>query len=199
MEHHMGEIVHHETPMEYFKDLVEGALERQRVPSSEHTTFYLVSLLAGFVCPDRADGRPLPDEPLAVRLARALQTGGVQQREGLRRVGDASLFISGFFADSLARKLVDVDYYIALGGYAYGSLGRRDEDACADIFTELAEKFVSYVDVVAEVRDRGSMNTNTDLLRLYEKWLRTGSRRNGELLVERGIVPNASIGNRFLQ
>lgn len=193
-------LVHDETPMEFFKDLVESALERQRIASSDQTTFYLVSLLAGFVCPERSeDGRPLLDEPLAVRLARALQTGGIQQREGLRRVGDVSLFISGFFADSLARKLVDVDYYIALGGYAYGSLARRDEDACADIFTELAEKFVSYVDVVAEVSDRSSMNSNSELLRLYEKWLRTGSRRNGELLVERGIVPNASIGNRFLQ
>ena len=196
----MGErLVHHETPMEYFKDLVEGALEHQRIASSDHATFYLVSLLAGFVCPDRSDGRPLPDEPLAVRLGRALHTGGVQQREGLRRVGDVSLFISGFFADSLARKLVDVEYYIALGGYAYGSLARHDEDACADIFAELAEKFVSYVDVVAEVSERSSMNTNTELLRLYEKWLRTGSRRNGELLVERGIVPNASIGSRFIQ
>jgi hypothetical protein len=193
-----GTFVHHETPMEYFKDLVEGALERQRVPSSEATAFYLVSLLAGFVS-ERPDGPALIEEPLAVRLARALQTGGIQQREGLRRVGDASLFISGFFADSLNRKLVDVDYYITLGGYAYGSLSRHDEDACAEIFAELAEKFVSYVDVLAEVSERSSINSNTELLRLYEKWLRTGSRRNGELLVERGIVPNASIGNRFLQ
>jgi hypothetical protein len=196
----MGEtFVHHETPMEYFKNLVEGALERQRVPSSEATAFYLVSLLVGFVGPEHSEGRPVLDEPLAVRLARALQTGGMQQREGLRRVGDASLFISGFFADSLNRKLVDIDYYITLGGYAYGSLSRRDEDACAEIFGELAEKFVSYVDVLAEVSDRTSVNSNTELLRLYEKWLRTGSRRNGEMLVERGIVPNASIGSRFLQ
>ena len=196
----MGEtFVHHETPMEYFKDLVEGALERQRVPSSEATAFYLVSLLVGFVGSERSAGRPIMDEPLAVRLARALQTGGMQQREGLRRVGDVSLFISGFFADSLNRKLVDIDYYITLGGYAYGSLSRRDEDACAEIFGELAQKFVSYVDVLAEVSDRTSVNSNTELLRLYEKWLRTGSRRNGEMLVERGIVPNASIGSRFLQ
>ena len=196
----MGEtFVHHETPMEYFKDLVEGALEHQRVLSSEATAFYLVRLLSGFVSSERRESRTLMDEPLAVRLARALQTGGMQQREGLRHVGDASLFISGFFADSLNRKLVDVDYYIALGGYAYGSLSRRDEDACAEIFAELAEKFVNYVDVLAEVSERSSINSNTELLRLYEKWLRTGSRRNGELLVERGIVPNASIGSRFLQ
>ena len=191
--------VHHETPMEYFKVMVEGALDHQGIPSSEEATFYVVNLLTGFVGLDRPEGGTMGDEPLAVRLARALQSGGVQQREGLRRVGDLSLFVSGFFADSLTRKLVDVDYYITLGGYAYGSLGRRDEDAYADVFAELAEKFVSYVDVLAEVSERSSVGTNTELLRLYEKWLRTGSRRNGDLLVQRGIVPNASIGSRFLQ
>ena len=34
---------------------------------------------------------------------------------------------------------------------------------------------------------------------LYEKWLRTRSRRSGDLLASRGIVPNASVGSRFVQ
>lgn len=191
-------LVHRESPMEYFKELVEGALSHQQLSSSEDTTYYLVNLLAAFIRSQNVEAA-FGDEPLAVRLGRALQTGGTARREGLRQIGDASLFISGFFADSLNRRLVDVDYYIALGGYAYGSLGRRDEDGCATIFAELARKFVGYVDVLSEVSERTALTSNGELLRLYEKWLRTGSRRNGQLLVERGIVPNASIGSRFLQ
>jgi hypothetical protein len=190
-------LVHDETPMEYFKHLVEDALAHQRVQSSEHTTFYVVNLLAAFVSPHREATDAL-QEPLALRLARALQAGGVQQREGLRQVGDVSLFLSGFFADSLARKLVDVDYYVTLGGYAYGYLSRRDEDGCAPVFSELAEKFTRFVDVLSEVSDRSGTSSSTDLLRLYEKWLRTRSPRNGNLLVERGIVPNESLKARFL-
>jgi len=188
-------LVRRESPVEYFKGLIDGALQHQRLDSSESTTFYIVQLLAGFV----TAGGSLDDEPLALRLAKALQTGGVRQREGLRQIGDLSLFISGFFSDSLNRRLVDVDYYVALGGYAYGSLSRRDEDARAQIFAELADKFVRYVDVLCEVSERTTLASNADLLRLYEKWLRTGSRRDGERLAERGIVPNASIGNRYLQ
>jgi hypothetical protein len=191
-------LVHGESPTEYFKELVESALVRQRVSSSEDATFYLVSLLAGYVSPPREANDAL-DEPLAFRLARALQRGGREQREGLRQIGDASLFLSGFFADSLARKLVDIDYYISLGAYAYGSLSRRDAEAYAAVFGELAEKFSSYVDVLAEVSDRTSLTSSGELLRLYEKWLRTRSRRSGDLLVERGIVPNASIPTRFVQ
>jgi len=37
------------------------------------------------------------------------------------------------------------------------------------------------------------------VLRLYEKWMRTRSRRSGHLLVERGIVPNYSAGSRLIQ
>ena len=38
-----------------------------------------------------------------------------------------------------------------------------------------------------------------DLLRLYEKWLRTGSRRSGQLLVEQGVVPNATLKGTPIQ
>jgi hypothetical protein len=43
------------------------------------------------------------------------------------------------------------------------------------------------------VSDRTSCTSNAELLRLYEKWVKTGSPRAGQLLVERGVVPNASI------
>jgi len=108
-------LVHADTPLTFFHGLVEEALEHQRVRPLEETTFYLVTLLAGFVNPERP-GAGLTDDPLAVRLASALQSGGTARREGLRRVGDLSLFVSGFFPDSLTRTLVDVDYYIAVGG-----------------------------------------------------------------------------------
>ena len=190
-------LVHDESPMEYFKRLVEGALAHQRVQSTEHTTFYVVNLLAAFVCPPRESADAL-SEPLAVRFARAMQTAGIEQRQGLRLVGDVSLFLSGFFGDSFTRKVVDIDYYISLGGYAYSRLSQRDTEGCARVFSELAEKFTSFVDVLSEVSEHSSTTSSSDVLRLYEKWLRTRSPRNGELLVERGIVPNASLSTRFL-
>jgi len=190
-------LVHDESPVEFFRDLVESALHRQHLSAREGTSFYLVNLLAGFVRGDRtASG---DEEPLGVRFVKALQEAGARQRDELRRVGDRSLFISGFFADSLSRSLVDVDYYIQLGEHAYGSLARQADGTFGDVFDELAAKFPAFVDVLGEVSERTAMASNADLLRLYEKWLRTRSRRSGDLLASRGIVPNASIGNRFIQ
>ena len=45
-------------------------------------------------------------QPLALRLARAFESGGSQQRARLRGIGDFSLFMSGFFPDSFARRAV---------------------------------------------------------------------------------------------
>ena len=180
-----------ESALEYFKELVDEALSHQQIAASELTEFYVVNLLAGFL------QRPAGDaEPLAFQLARALEAGGAKQRMSLRQIGDLSLFVSGFFADSLRRKLVDVGYYVQIGGYAYGSLSRVESDAFSPVFAELAEKFVAFVDVLGEVSERTLCSSNADLLRLYERWLQTGSRRSGQLLIERGVLPNASVNSR---
>lgn len=193
----MGDsVVRRESAIEYFKELVDGALARQRMSAGELTSFYVVNLLAGFL------QRPSPDNdvPLAFRLLDALESGGVRQRTSLKEIGDISLFISGFFSDSLRGKLVDVDYFVSIGGTAYNALSRRETDTFSPVFAELAEKFVGFVDVLSEVSERTSCTApNTDLLRLYERWLKTGSRRSGELLVERGVVPDPSAKNNRIQ
>ena len=191
-------LVRNESPLEYFRDLVEAALKRQQLEARELTSFYLVNLLTGFVHVDRSAAPP-GDQALGVRFVRALQAAGVRQRDELRQVGDLSLFVSGFFADSLARGLVDIDYYIYLGEYAYGSLARQRDEAFGAVFDELSGKFAAFVDVLGEVSERSALASNADLLRLYERWLRTRSRRSGELLAARGIVPNACVENRFIQ
>jgi hypothetical protein len=187
-------LVRRESAIEYFKELVDAALARQRIAAGELTAFYVVHLLAEFL------RRPADDaEPLALKLARAFDSGGEQQRATLKEVGDISLFISGFFADSLQRKLVDVDYYVSIGGCAYTALSRRETDTFSPVFAELAENFVQYVDVLSEVSERSCCGTNMDLMRLYERWLKTGSARSGQLLVERGVVPNASLKGTRVQ
>jgi hypothetical protein len=187
-------LVHTQSPVEFFKEQVEAACDRQHLHPQPLTSYYVVSLLAQFIHLGHAGAKTAvsSSEPLAVTLLRAMNSGGTSQRMGLKQVGDASLFISGFFSDSLRRGLVDVDYYVSLGGYAYRSLVSTD-DTLSPIFEELSDKFVAFVDVLSDVSARTSLTNDADLLRLYEKWIRTGSRRNGDLLVEKGIVPNASM------
>jgi len=191
-------LVREQSAVEYFRELVDSAMEHQQVSARDVTSFYLVNLLAGFIHFDRS-ALSGPEDALGIRFVRALQDPGRRQHEELRQVGDLSLFVTGFFADSLNRSLVDVDYYIQLGEHAYASLARQGDGALGEAFDELSGRFPAFVDVLGEVSERTALTSNGDLLRLYEKWIRTRSRRSGDLLVERGIVPNASVNTRIVQ
>lgn len=191
-------MVRREPAVEYFKELVDRAIAHQRLHATELAAYYVVRMLAAFA--ERPAGGESGDEmPLAIRLAQALDSGGAAQRVNLKQIGDVSLFVSGFFSDSLRRKPVDIDYYASIGGHAYQALSRVESDTTSAMFAELAEKFIGFVDVLAEVSERSQCASNADLLRLYERWLKTGSPHSGQLLVERGVVPNASIRSTRVQ
>lgn len=184
------ELFRHESPVEFFREQVEGAMQRQQLQASDWTVYYIVNLLASFVLPARLE-QMNAREPLGVRLARALAAEGGPRRDDLRHIADHSLFLAGFFGDSFQRRLVDVDYYICLGGFAYSRLATHEDDAFSDVFGELAEKFVPVVDVLSDISDR-SRSSNRDVLRLYERWMRTGSPRDRALLAEKGLTAQAS-------
>jgi len=184
--------VHAETPTEYFRELVEKAIARQRLTSSEVSAFYLVQLLDSFVRPDRAylDAGIDYDQPLAHLLCEAIASGEARRFTLFKAAGDLSLFISGFFSDSVMRKPVDFDYYVSLGGYAYGRAARLSaHQTAAEVFEELSQKFSRFVDVLTEVSEASTLTDHTSLLRLYEKWLRTGSERTGAMLRDLGVLP----------
>lgn len=189
----MEKLVHSQTPAEYFRELVEDAVARQKLTTTELSSYYLVNLLDTFVRLDRvyADSGVEGDRPLAELLCHAMTAEGRRQLTLFKLTGDLSLFMSGFFSDSLRRRLVDLDYYVRMGGYAYGRASRLSEhDTAAAVFMELSQKFVRFVDVLNEVSEASSLASNRSLLRLYEKWLTTGSHRSAELLRKRGVVLN---------
>jgi hypothetical protein len=188
----MEKLIERRTPAEYFKELVEKALERQRVPSSELSSFYLVQLLESFVHQEGVFARAGVDRetPVAHIVCQAMQSQAGRQLALFKFSGDLSLFVSGFFSDSLHRQLVDVDYYASLGGFSYRRAARLSgEPATAEIFAELAAKFSRFVDVLNEVSETSQLTNNLSLLRLYEKWLRTGSERSATMLREQGVLP----------
>lgn len=187
---------------EFFRESIAEAMKRQGVSADDHTAFYVVNLLTLF---SRSEALYEPaDEhrgirPLALMLADAVDAPSVAQRNFLlQRIGDISLFMAGFFGESLSRSLVDVDYYISMGGSAYGSLsghvrGTQRGRVFAEVFAELANKFPGFVDVLADVREDCADHQDADVLRLYELWLRTGSARIARLLRRMGIEPDRSL------
>lgn len=179
---------------------VAQAMQRNEVEVNELTSCYVVDLLtlysrseALFVAGE--DGPEL--RPLALMLADAVDRGPLEHNRALKRVGDQALFVAGFLGEGLAKRLVDIDYYVSMGGGAYAALsasapGTAASGRFADIFAELAANFVDFVDVLNDLRE-SAVSEHLDLLRLYETWVRTGSRRAARRLREHGIEPQQDL------
>ncbi|MDX1431587.1 MAG: hypothetical protein R3286_03965 [Gammaproteobacteria bacterium] len=190
---------------EYFQDSVAEAMSNQNVDADPCTALYVVNLLINFARSDELFERT-PDgvtiRPLASLYAEAVEEPSTEARNrALRRLGDVALFVSGVFSQSLNRKIVDVDYYVSMGGSAYGYLsdamrGSSSARALSGVFGELSSKFVDFVDVLCEVSERSTVGSDTDLLRTYEMWLRTGSKRAATRLRAAGIQPSESATSR---
>ena len=182
---------------EYFRDALHDALAHQHVAVEDQTEHYVVNLLTLFADADalydRAPGGEARLKPLAVMLGEALEAPTPEAKcRGLQRLGDVSLFIAGFFSAGFARKLVDVDYHIAMGGRAYGTLADavpRRGRTLRQVFAELATKFGSVVDALNEISETSYQHSDRDRLRLYELWVKTGSERSRRLLRKLGLEP----------
>ena len=190
---------------EFFRDSVAHSMRRQGLRACDVTAHYVVNLLTLFarseaLYDDCESRRGL--KPLALMLADAVNAPSARERtHALQRLGDVSLFISGFFADALADKIVDIDYYICMGEGAYHSLSREIHStprgaAYGPVFDELSCKFKGFVDVLADLRAEARARPEQDVLRLYEIWLRTGSQRAERLLRRLGIEPNVTLDSR---
>lgn len=170
---------------DHFQEAVAAAIDQQHLPLSTDSRIYLGDLLTEFsqtapLFEGSESARALP--PLTDLYTRAQGAATREARSrALRHLGDVALMVAGVFSGYLKRRLVDVDYYVAMGGSAYACLaGCR-----AGVYRELSEKFVWCMDAVAQAC--ASHAPNTDVLRDYELWLRTGSPRLARRLAAVGV------------
>jgi len=172
----------------FFQDEVERAFRDEGLAPGVRVEHYVVQLLAGYAV------RQIESTPLALRMLAAAGAPLRERRRHLRRIGDTSLYVSGFWSDSLEGRMVDVDYYIEMGGTAYGELARGDSmstgDPLGDVFGELAGNFVRFVGALALISRRVAAPTSDrDILRLYRQWQRTKSVNAAARLAALGVVP----------
>jgi hypothetical protein len=178
---------------EFFRDEVDRAFRDQDLTAGALTEHYLVQLLATYAA------QPIEDRPLALKMLESVEAPPRERRHQLREIGDTSLYVSGFWTESLCDKLVDVDYYIDLGGTAYGELARGGmgwtRDPFGDVFAELAANFARFVEVLMVIRRRTThVASHEDIVRLYQRWQRTKSRWAAARLAALGVIPSSGDG-----
>lgn len=180
----------------FFGEVVEDAVRTRRVEATDGAIHYIVSLLADYAHPDGRAGEAL-ERPLTLLLDEALRVPDPADRfERLRTLGDGVLYGCGFFADHFQARGVDAKYLHGLGTRAYGAassmLRRTAPEHGQDLFGELARNFDAFADVLEDVADATiamGVESSRGLVKIYERWLRTGSERLASALTSRGMMP----------
>ncbi len=180
---------------EYFLDELKSALQRNRVNPQHECIEYVADIMVRHLQSEdffaKGQEGELKNNVLADLYAEYLNGTADSRKVSLRRLGDICLLISGFFSDSLNRKLVDIDYYLGMGGSAYSTLSHMNAAPVKMLYQEMADKIKPFSNALGEISEQTGVQSNTDLLRVYERWLHTGSERLRALLTQNGITITA--------
>ena len=186
---------------DYLGQALDDAFSARKIKTESRVKGYLIEVLEFYLDAKNLYEKEKTDEAgkrkpntLAELYLTAANAETHQKIELLKKLGDKSLYISGFFGDSLQRKIVDIDYYVNMGGAAYGTLSKAvdKQDPLRDVFETISKRFVDYVEALSYISQNSMISNNQSLLRLYDRYLQTGSTLAKEKLIEMGIVTLSS-------
>jgi hypothetical protein len=174
----------------FFYETLRGALASRRVEAPVPTERYLVDLLADL----GHDETVLAHSLVALELeSQDLDHEG--RLDLLRSLGDRALSISGLFDAHLEHHGLSRGYVTEVGSRAYrcasqlaSASARGPSRARAPVFFDLGERFITYADVLDDVREATALGTRDDVLSLYERYTKTGSPALLSKLSERGVL-----------
>ncbi len=184
---------------EYFQEVISDAIRVRQVEATEAAASYLVGILCEYAHPTEEAGNTFR-RPLTFQLQDALEAMGTERFRRLRALGDHVLYAIGFFGGHIEQRGVDKGYGCSVGSSAYthaAAMMRVKGRAAPDVLSELAAKFERFAAVLSDVAE-GTLacgaRDERSIVRLYERWLKTGSSRLAEELGARGIVPTRGAG-----
>jgi hypothetical protein len=182
---------------EFFREAVGTALKRSHLLLSEQAESYVVRLLSEFSRSDRVyAGTERGEEPaMATLLSKAQEAMPDEAVRIYRHMGDSSLYLTGFFTESVQKKTVSVDYYVSMGGSAYASVAglmRPTAAPASALFAELSERFEQLVDLLNAVSliavEGNPALTDSKVYELMERYRKTGRPELLRALENLGIV-----------
>ena len=185
------------SPEQHFSEALKEALEQRKVKSFPHLETYLVHMLKHYLdsrnlfAPHSTHGEQMenPPETLAEMYLVAMNSEALRKKEIMKTLADRSLYLAGFFGDSLQKKVVDIDYYSEMGSAAYFNLASwTKEDHLSEVYQTFSKRFVEFVEVLSYMSEKSAVQADQNVLRLYDKYLKTGSEAAREKLNQMGIV-----------
>lgn len=175
---------------DYFRERLHEEGDKQSQPPQEDTLWYMGDMLARFGDSEQVfsyeNGR-MDLRPLALLYSDACDSSDPRTRCLLmRQLGDLALFIGALFPENYRRRGLFKDYFVGMGGGAYGYLSEHARHN-RHVYSELASTFTAMLELVARACSRHAPFDAEDVLRLYQRWQRSKDPQAGRQLRALGI------------
>ena len=157
-----------------FKEFIHKELDLTSSSLSFHVKNYLVELLLLYLSSDqlfeKRDGQTKPYESTLADLYKKSQTSKKPQEKLylFKRIGDFSLYISGFFRSAVKRKIVHISYYEQMGQTAY-HLVSSAYGSKPNVFRELSNQFKNLSQILFSIQKRSEKQDSKYLLNFSNK------------------------------
>lgn len=176
----------------YFKNRLAERAEHVQPPLDDDTYWYLGALLERFMRSDRLFSYQQGTHalrPLALLYGEALEAPNERQRcLLLRQLGDMALFLGALFPERYLKRGIRQEYFVGMGGGAYDYLAGNARGN-QHVYAQLASAFVTLLDLIADACRRTNRTpAESDVLTLYERWVRTRDERLARQLRRLGIT-----------
>ena len=179
-----------------FKDYIKNELNSADSSLSCEVTNYVADMLSFYLRSDRLHSYQggSGNEETLVALYGKIHSAKPREKLCLfKKMGDLSLYISGFFRSAVEKKIVDVSYYEDMGQSAYGYLadfyGSRN-----NVFVLLAGRFKDLAENLFYIQRKSELKDDRNFITLYGDYM---SRRKSSvlkrLLQETCVLPDEEI------
>lgn len=135
------------TATDLWQSVVRDAEQRAGQTLDESLESYLVFMLLRHQRDDQ-----LGQRIVALEWLQAAQSSARVRESGLRDVGDRCLLLAGLYPEQAERRLVSLDYFVAIGRSAYDDLAAQLRAGLAELYAQLARAFTELVRILVEIR-----------------------------------------------
>ena len=163
------------TKESFFKEYLYKELELASSSLSFPVKNYLVELFCLYLYSDqffeKQEGQTKSHESTLADLYKKSQISKPQEKLYLfKKIGDLSLYISGFFRLAIKRKIVHISYYEQMGQTAY-HLVSSAYGSKPNVFKELAEEFKNLSQILFSIHKKSETKNSRYLLKFTEQSL----------------------------
>ena len=160
-----------------FKEFFFQEINSADASLSDEIKNYLTELLSFYLLTDRLfEYRPEKgchyEETLAELYGKLQEAQLHEKIYLLKKIGDFSLYTSGFFRSSIKRKIVDVSYYETVGQRAYKNLALHYEKQDT-VFKSLSYEFKNLSAMLFYIQRKLGLQKDQNCLELYEEYIET--------------------------